>query len=174
MKKLFLLTVIGAVLTATVFGQALDFPSWLKEGMTLNEIRNELKGVSVVNDWGDYYKYTQNGITHSFMIPKGWGLIQYSIEAKNIDVNKLISDLSKKYNLPQPEYRKEYSYYRWDLKEISKKNKMPLYTERHIGAIEISQGKDTLISLCVSFTYFYEWEEEIQEYLNEMFELYGF
>jgi len=166
MKKLVLLAVFGAVLTATVFSQALDFPAWLREGMSLSEIQKEIKGVSLVKKGFDYI-YTQNGITHTFTIPDGWGLVMYTIEAKNVDINRLISDFSKKYSLPQPEYRKEYSYYNWDLKEISKKNRMPLYTNRQIDIIQISQKKDSVISLIVDFN-FNEWEDEMfEEYFGD-------
>jgi len=165
MKKLVLLAVLGAVLTAMVFGQALDFPAWLREGMSLSEIKKELKGISLVND-GFYYGYIQNGIYHTFLVPNDdWGLVTYTIEAKNVDINKLISDFSKKYSLPQPEYK--YSYYNWDLKEISKKNKMPLYTNRQIYSIQISQKKDSVISLTIDFNW-YEYEKAIDEFFDDI------
>jgi len=193
MKKLFLLAFIGVVLTATVFGQVLDFPSWLREGMTINEIRNELKGVSIVGKGIPYlstrkernileeylsekklpekesdnkeeeyprYEYTQNGFTHTFHLMPDWGLLEYTVEGKNVDIYKLISYISKKYNLPQPEKDKNYIRYNWDLKKISTQNKSSLYTVRHIDFIQISQKKDSSISLNVTFINNSKYEEE--------------
>jgi len=171
MKKLFLLAAIGVVLTATVFSQALDFPSWLKEGMSLSEIQKELKGISLVKYGVFDYIYTQNGFTHTFTVPDGdWGLVTYKIETKNIDINKLVNDFSKKYNLPQPVYIKEQSCYKWSLKEISKENKLPLYSNRQIETIEISQKKDSVISLYISFN----WSEYQIALFYEMGEAFGF
>jgi len=207
MKKLFLLAIIGAVLTAKVFSQALDFPTWLREGMTINEIRKELKGVSVVGKGIPYlptrkernileeylsekkssekeldnkeeeysrYEYTQNGFTYTFHTPDKWGLTQYTVEGKNVDINKLISDISKKYNLPQPEKDKNYVQYNWDLKKISAQNKSTLYTNRHIEFIQITQYKDSVISLSVSFTNMYKYDEEMNKLWDEWDDWYGF
>jgi len=164
MKKLFLLFVFLTLWTVSIFSQALDFPAWLTDEMTINEIRNELRGISISRGSGSYYIYTQNGRTHNFLLPNGWDLIQYVVKAPNIDITKLISDLSYKYNLPQPEYKN--NFYRWDLKKLAQQRRISLYHDRNISSIEISQEIDSIVSLCVSFISFNEWEEAILEVLN--------
>jgi len=157
MKRIVLIIVFGILLSLPVFGQAIDIPSWVKEGMTLIQIQSSLGGVSLIKSQGsDWYSYNVNGVYQEFLIHPEKGLCSYVIARHRIDMNSLISDLTRKYNLQQPKF--EDGTYIWSHRTAGN-----LFREKLIVGIEIWQEAHSFVHFQVWFglyDFIYIWNKQ--------------